>query len=90
MYLFRKVGNRATGMGLKVSKFHSIVHMADDILNFGVPMEFDTGANKSGHKATKKAAKLTQRYEATFVVKPLNGSMKCTYWKWQNKNWREM
>ena len=66
MYLFRKVGNRATGMGLKVSKFHSIVHMADDILNFGVPMEFDTGANESGHKATKKAAKLTQRCEATF------------------------
>ena len=77
MYLFRKVGDRTTGMGLKVSKFHSIVHMADDILlNFGVPMEFDTGANKSGRKATKKAAKLTQHCEATFdsqTVKPLNG-----------------
>ena len=66
MYLFRKVGNRSSGMGLKLSKFHAIVHMSEDILNFGVPMEFDTGSNESGHKATKKAAKLTQRCEATF------------------------
>ena len=66
MYLFRFVAKRAKGMGMKVSKFHAIVHMADDILNFGVPMEFDTGANESGHKATKKAAKLTQRCETTF------------------------
>ena len=38
-------------------------------------MEFDTGANESGHKATKKAAKLTQRCEVTFdsqTAKQLN------------------
>ena len=40
--------------------------MADDILNFGVPIEFDTGSNESGHKATKTAGKLTQRNEKTF------------------------
>ena len=35
--------------------------MAMDITYFGVPMEFDTGSNESGHKVVKKAAKLTQR-----------------------------
>ena len=53
-------------MGLNIVKFHSIVHMTQDILNFGVPMEFDTGSNESGHKGTKKAAKLTQKKEETF------------------------
>ena len=54
-------------MGLNIVKFHSIVHMTQDILNFGVPMEFDTGSNESGHKSTKKAAKLTQKKEETFT-----------------------
>ena len=40
--------------------------IADDILNFGVPMEVDTGANKSGHKPAKKAAMLAQRIEEKF------------------------
>jgi hypothetical protein len=66
MYLIRVIAKRSKGMKLKLMKFHGIVHMADDILNFGVPMEFDTGSNESGHKATKTAAKLTQRNEVTF------------------------
>ena len=45
MHLAKKVGRRNKGMGMKVAKFHQIVHIADDILNFGVPMEVDTGAN---------------------------------------------
>ena len=36
MYLIKKVGKRSKGMGLNIIKFHSIVHMTDDILNFGV------------------------------------------------------
>ena len=66
MYLIKVVGHRASGMGLKVVKFHAIMHMACDILNFGVPMECDTGSNEEGHKDTKKAAKLTQKIEHTF------------------------
>ena len=54
-------------MGLKLVKFHLILHMLrHDILNFGVPMEYDTGLNESGHKKTKRAAKLTQKREETF------------------------
>ena len=60
MYYIKKIGRRAEGMGLKIVKFHGILHLADDILNFGVPMEVDTGSNKRGHKAMKKAAKHTQ------------------------------
>ena len=41
-------------MGLKIVKFHAIVHVAQDVLDFGVPMEFDTGTNESGHKAESK------------------------------------
>jgi hypothetical protein len=66
MYLMKSVAPRQSGMGLKLLKFHAIVHLADHMLIYGVPMEVDTGSNESGHKATKKAAKLTQRNEATF------------------------
>jgi len=43
MYLMRKVAVRQKGMGLKIMKFHGILHMADAILNFGVPLEYNTG-----------------------------------------------
>ena len=66
MYFIKKVIRRVEGMGLKISKFHGISHMADDILQFGIPMEFDTGSCESGHKATKVAAKLTQKNAETF------------------------
>jgi len=61
MYLMRKVAARTSGMGLKLMKFHGILHMADAMLNFGVPLEYDTGANESHHIPTKKASLLTQR-----------------------------
>ena len=66
MYLIKKIGRRAAGMGLKTVKFHAIMHMVDDMLNFGIPMEYDTGSNESAHKPTKTAAKLTQKCEETF------------------------
>jgi len=61
MYWMRKVAARTSGMGLKLMKFHGILHMADVILNFGVPLEYDTGVNESHHVPTKKASLLTQR-----------------------------
>ena len=67
MYLIRKVAPRVKGMGLKLMKFHAMLHLAEDILLFGVPLEFDTSANKSHHKPSKYAAILTQRSHATFT-----------------------
>ena len=42
------------------------MHMSQDIINFGVPSVYDTGPMESGHKPTKKAAKVTQKQEDTF------------------------
>jgi hypothetical protein len=53
-------------MGLKIMKFHGIVHMVDDIINFGVPMNYDTGSDESGHKPAKAAAKVMQKREEYF------------------------
>ena len=66
MYLLKKVGNRTEGMGWKLIKFHGILHMAEDIKMFGVPMVVDTGASEGHHKKTKVAAKLTQKNITTF------------------------
>ena len=66
MALYRKVVNRTKGMGLKFVKFHGLLHVPQEILDFGIPLEADTGANESGHKAEKKAARLTQRRKENF------------------------
>ena len=72
MFLLRKVANRSTGMGWKIMKFHAILHLAQDILMFGVPMNVDTGSNESHHKRTKIAAKLTQKDIKTFEKQTSN------------------
>jgi hypothetical protein len=66
MYVMRKVAKRTKGMGLKLMKFHAILHLVEDIISFGVPLEFDTAANESHHKPGKQAARLTQRAASTF------------------------
>ena len=68
MYLMTQAAQREEGMGLKLMKFHAIIHLVTDILLYGVPKEFDTGANKSHYKPAKQAAKLTQRKESTFNI----------------------
>ena len=66
MYYMKKVAKRTKGMGYKITKYHSIMHIATDILNFGVPLEVDTGSNESAHKSEKIAARLTQKNKETF------------------------
>ena len=68
MHLIKKIVRRSKGMGMRLMKFHAIVHLAWDILLYGVPMEHDTGANESHHKATKVAARLTQKKYNTFEI----------------------
>ena len=53
MYLMKKVRRCVQGMGLKITKFPSIMHLTDDILNFGVPLEVDTGSNKFAQQNPK-------------------------------------
>jgi hypothetical protein len=60
MYFWQKTANQQAGMGLKLTKFHAIVHMATDILHFGMPMCFDTGSDEAVHKSIKKTAKVEE------------------------------
>ena len=66
MHIMKKVAQRKKGMGLNLMKFHAILHLMDDILNFGVPSEHNTAFNESHHKLAKYAAMLTQRNEHNF------------------------
>ena len=66
LYLLKTVANHQAGMGLKLQKFHGVVHLAGDTLGFGIPLEVDTGFNESHHKATKRAALLTQKNQKLF------------------------
>ena len=66
MYIMRKVAQRNKGMGLKLMKFHAILHIHEDIIQFGVPLEYDTSANESHHKKPKLAATQTQMAAETF------------------------
>jgi hypothetical protein len=53
-------------MELKLLKFHIIVHIWEDILEYGVTLEYDTSANESMHKPSKKSSKMTQKVHKTF------------------------
>ena len=54
-------------MQFKLQKYHLILHMADDIINFGVLLEVDTGANESGHKVAKVAARLKNKTKKNHI-----------------------
>lgn len=68
MNLEKQIGKRDTGMGFKTFNFHAAVHLADDMLNFGVPSNVNTDSNESHHKPDKTAAIRTQRRPETFDI----------------------
>ena len=68
MYMLKEVGNRLEGMEWKLTKFHCILHIAEDLLKYGVALEVDTGSNESHHKDSKVAAKMTQKNCETFIM----------------------
>ena len=56
-------------MKLKLLKFHAIMHMTEDIYNFGVPSNYDTGPMEAGHKPVKVASKRHCMGSFVFAVK---------------------
>jgi len=68
MHLCANVIKRDKGMGMKFVKFHAILHLFDDILAHGMPMNYDTGAKESHHKIMKILAKLTQKDMKNFDI----------------------
>jgi hypothetical protein len=64
--LYKKVVWREEGMGLKIIKFHVWLHLIDDILDFGVPLNWDSSPTEHNHQKTKLASKRTQKCKRTF------------------------
>ena len=62
----KTIGQRNTGMKFRTFNFHASLHVADDILYFGVPNHVNTSTDESQHKPDKTAAKRTQRRPKTF------------------------
>ena len=62
----KRIGKREKGMAFRTMNFHGALHIADDMLNFGVPNNVNTRCNEEHHKQSKTAAKRTQKRAGTF------------------------
>ena len=71
MLLHKLVGNRAGGMQFKTMNFHGMLHVADDIINFGAPNNVDTKSDEHHHRDDKKATKRTQHRPENFDIQSL-------------------
>ena len=58
---YKKIGQRNEGMGLKILKFHQILHLWWIIRLFASLLNVDSGRNESHHKKKKDIASHTQR-----------------------------
>ena len=63
---YKTVVARATGLGLKLIKFHLPVHSANDMSRFGPAMSWDSSTGESNHKEIKEPARHTQRNTRAF------------------------
>ena len=66
MQMEKDIGRREKGMGCKTLNYHATMHMAEDILDFGVPNNLNTSSNEMHHKPDKTAAIRTQRQASLF------------------------
>jgi hypothetical protein len=78
--------NRSKGMGMKLTKVHSVLHVPDDVAMFGSGKNWDSGPSESNHKENvKRKAALTSlcketledqvatRFEESLVISHANG-----------------
>ena len=72
MEMEKKIGRREKGMGFRTMNFHACLHVAEDILNFGVPNNVNTRSNEQHHKKSKTAAKRTQKRAKIFDLQCAN------------------
>lgn len=66
MSMEKAIGKRTKGMKFRTFNFHAALHIADDILDHGVPNVVNTKSNESHHKVSKNAALKTQKVPALF------------------------
>ena len=69
MSCMKAVAERTTGMGWKFPKFHHLLHCLDDMLDYGMAQNFNSGPNESHHISMIKApSKNTQRHRQSFTM----------------------
>jgi len=64
--LEKQIGQRDTGMKFKTFNFHAATHVANDIMDYGVPQHVNTSSNEMHHKPSKTAALRTQKRPKDF------------------------
>jgi Plavaka transposase len=68
MRQFKFIAPRPTGMKNNTIKFHLVLHLADDILDHGVPQNFNSSFAESAHiSLAKDTARNTQKRTASFT-----------------------
>ena len=72
MNLEKAIGKREEGMKFRTFNFHASLHVADDMLFFGVPGNVNTSSDEMNHKPDKTAAKRTQRRPRSFDIQCAN------------------
>ena len=61
MKLYKNTVRRDSIHGMKISKFHEMLHIVRDIHLFGPPKGYDGRPGESSHKQTKQLARRTQK-----------------------------
>ena len=73
MQMMKSVAPREEGMGYNTIKFHLPLHLADDILNHGVPQNVNSAFAESAHiPIAKHTTRNTQKRKATFTIQAAN------------------
>ena len=73
METIKTVINRQEGCGMKIIKFHLMIHYAEDILRFGSMKNFDSSIGERHHVSLiKEPAKRTQRRKGVFELQTAN------------------
>jgi hypothetical protein len=83
---FVKTVDRSKGLGMKLTKVHSVLHVPDDVALFGSGKNWDSGPSESNHKENvKRKAALTNlckdtledqvatRFEKSLVIEHAKG-----------------
>ena len=68
MRLMKKVAVRCKGNGYKIRKFHLLTHILEDVMDFGVPQNWNADYNENNHiDIAKKHMHNTQRRKESFT-----------------------
>ena len=76
MKLYKNTVRRDSIHGMKISKFHELLHIVRDIHLFGPPKGYDGRPGESSHKQTKQLARKPKKGFVILKIKSAKGCMK--------------